>query len=323
MLGRYFYFESNGSTKNVDNHITEIQIIDKDGVNRALGRGVFDYSGTSYADHLLVTDGITTTDPYYILYNGRQYLIIDIGAVYDIAYIKIWRYYGDSRAYHDVFIKVSKDNISYKTVFSSEKDGEYVETSAGKTIDITNVKYDERYLIRSNSILYTITNNNSLSELAETELNANVFITYGVDTILDSSVLLSLDDPEVLCWKQEGDLPSIQFIQTAIPKSQTIISNEIDLTHSSITGIESARVNCEGNIVFAVSFDDKQTWKVWNGTEWSIVLDEFSGMTKELFESITYDQWMPLHTGASSFYIRASLLDNTSKLTEIYIDFAN
>lgn len=140
MLGRYFYFESNGSNSNAFNFYVEIQIVDKDGVNRALGRGLARYSNihTGSKDPSVVTDGDTNTNNYFATVEGKGHIVIDLGDVYDISYIKIWRYYGDGRTFKDVFIKVSKDDVNYTTVFSSEVDGLYAESSSGKQIDILN-----------------------------------------------------------------------------------------------------------------------------------------------------------------------------------------
>lgn len=182
---------------------------------------------------------------------------------------------------------------------------------------------DLYYLIRNETGIYTITDG-MLSLLSDAEVTTHLFQTYGVKSINDTSILLELTNPELMCWTPTEDyLPSINATLIATPKPQTIITDTINLTHYSITGIESATVTCEGNIVFAVSFDNKATWKSWNGTEWSTVSEDTSGMTKELFESITYNQWLLLFEVASSFYIRASLLDTTAKLTQVYIDFAN
>lgn len=138
MLGRYFYFESNGSSSNPGNHLVEVQIVDTEGINRALGRGVLRYSGGSGSNASKVTDGDTSYNNFFDFGEGKQHVVIDLGAVYDISYIKVWRYYSGGRAYKGVFIKVSKDDVNYTTVFSSEVDGTYAETAEGKQINILN-----------------------------------------------------------------------------------------------------------------------------------------------------------------------------------------
>lgn len=119
----------------------------------------------------------------------------------------------------------------------------------------------------------------------------------------------------------DGKFMLNQEIETVT--SQTIITNAISLTHESITGIENMTATCEGDLIVAVSFDGKKTWKAWNGSEWSTLSDEYSGMNKATLEAITFEQWNILYQGATAFYIRVALTDVTQSVTEIYVDFAN
>lgn len=183
--------------------------------------------------------------------------------------------------------------------------------------------FDTKYLIRCNSTLYTIVDD-SLVPLEESYPQAEIFRTYGFDEVLEWNIISQLVNPEILYWFDSNNyVPTLTANMVATSFPQNVISNPIDLSDPTITGIELMTVNCEGNPLIAVSFNDKQTWHAWNGTEWSLVSEEFSGMTKELAESLTYDEWMLLYTGASSFYIRVSFTDLETKLTEIYVDFAN
>jgi hypothetical protein len=60
--------------------------------------------------------------------------------------------------------------------------------------------YNRRYLITdANGDLYTV-EDNALLRLAETELTAEVFETYGVQDIPDGALLLTLTDPTILYW---------------------------------------------------------------------------------------------------------------------------
>ena len=158
MLGRYFYFESNGSNKNDSSHLIEIQIFDSTGVNRAYGRGVYRYSSVQSGYETrgsLVTDG--DFNMYYDLGDGAQHVVIDIGGIYEIAYIKVWRYYNDGRIYKDVFVKVSTDDIVYETVFSSEENGTYSESSSGYTIELppsSETEYIDLEYIEANGSQY-------------------------------------------------------------------------------------------------------------------------------------------------------------------------
>ena len=184
------------------------------------------------------------------------------------------------------------------------------------------IPFQSKYLISDGSNYYNVSSG-ALNKLEITELTADSFTSYGNDEIPDGSLLLNLSNPSVMCWTDAEELPVINANVTATPKSQNVISNAIDLTHKSITGIESATVNCDGELIIAVSFDNKQTWKAWNGSEWSTLSEDFTGMNKETLESITFEQWNLLFTGASNFYIRVSLIDTTQSVTEIIVDFAN
>lgn len=179
-----------------------------------------------------------------------------------------------------------------------------------------------KYLVRNNNdTIYTVTDG-SLVEVSG-EINSNLFIDNGVDDIPDGALLMTLSNPEVLCWTNDEILPTLVATVQGTPQPQIIISDKIHLTDKSITGIESALATCEGDLVVAVSFDDKQTWKAWNGEQWATLSDDNTGMSKETLEGITFEQWNELYTGATGFYVRVSLLDATQSVEKIVFDFAN
>lgn len=178
-----------------------------------------------------------------------------------------------------------------------------------------------KYLIRNNDIVYTV-QNDSLVEVVG-DLNAQLFIDNGVDAIPDGTLLMTLSNPEVLCWTNAETLPTLTATVKGIPEPQVVVTKEIDLMHSSIKGINGVTVDCKGNVLFAVSFDKKATWMMHNGTEWVAVSDELSGMTKAVFEAITTEQWQPKYEASSEMYIRCAILDETQSITTLNIDFIN
>ena len=181
---------------------------------------------------------------------------------------------------------------------------------------------DVKYLISDSDKYYTVADS-ALSEISIAELNAQAFQDYGFDDLPDGALLITLSNPEVLCWTDADTVPKLTATVTATPQPQVIITDKIYLTDKSITGIESALVTCEGDLIVAVSFDDKQTWKAWNGEQWVTLSDDNAGMSKETLEAITFEQWNELYTGATGFYIRVSLLDTTQSVEKIVFDFAN
>ena len=178
-----------------------------------------------------------------------------------------------------------------------------------------------KYLIRNNDIVYTI-QNDSLVEVVG-DLNAQLFIDNGVDEIPSGTLLMTLSNPEVLCWTDSDKVPTLTATVKGIPEPQVIVTKEIDLMHSSIKGINGVTVDCKGDVLFAVSFDKKATWMMHNGTEWVAVSDELSGMTKAVFEAITTEQWQPKYEASSDIYIRCILFDETQSITTVNIDFIN
>ena len=178
-----------------------------------------------------------------------------------------------------------------------------------------------KYLIRNNDIIYTV-QNDSLVEVVG-DLNAQLFIGNGVDEIPSGTLLMTLSNPEVLCWTDAEKLPTLTATVNGIPEPQVVVTKEIDLMHSSIKGINGVTVDCKGDVLFAVSFDKKATWMMHNGTEWVAVSDKLAGMTKTEFEAITTDQWQPKYEASSDMYIRCILFDETQSITTVNIDFIN
>lgn len=181
-----------------------------------------------------------------------------------------------------------------------------------------------KYLIADDSKLYTIVDG-ALSELATTDIVAQTFLDYGVDKIPSSALLIGMTNPKVMLWQEDASkkLPTLTATVTATPTHQIIMSQAIDLMHSSIKGINSITVNCKGDVLFAVSFDNKATWMKHNGTDWVAVSDELTGMTKLEFEAITTEQWQAKYELSSDMYIRCTLTDATQFVTSVNISFIN
>ena len=186
------------------------------------------------------------------------------------------------------------------------------------TPTITNTT---KYLVRDSGKIYTVVDG-ALSEITGT-LNADLFINSGADAIPDGTLLMTLSNPEVLCWTDAETLPTLTATVKGIPEPQIVVTKEIDLMHSSIKGINGVTVDCKGDVLFAVSFDKKATWMMHNGTEFVEVSDKLAGMTKTEFEAITAEQWQPKYEASSEMYIRCAILDETQSITTLNIDFIN
>lgn len=156
------------------------------------------------------------------------------------------------------------------------------------------------------------------------ELNADLFINNGIDTIPKGDLIKNLTRPEVLCWTDKTEVQTLKAIVKGVPKlPQCIISEKIDLMGSGIKGINGVAVECKGDVIFSLSFDNKETWKFFDGTAWQVAETEANGMNKEQFEAITESQYQIEYEQASCLYIRATLQSETQSLTSVKIDFIN
>ena len=81
----------------------------------------------------LLTNGITTSSPYYDTGSGLQSVTVDLGSLKSVGAVKVWHYYADGRAYNGTKTEVSTDNSNWFTAFDSAATGTYPETSAGRT----------------------------------------------------------------------------------------------------------------------------------------------------------------------------------------------
>jgi hypothetical protein len=86
------------------------------------------------SDITLVTDGITTSTNYFDAGSGNAYIQIDLGEIYMIDHITIWRYYADNRVYSGNITQISTDGTNWTNVWDYHINGTYIETSSGNTI---------------------------------------------------------------------------------------------------------------------------------------------------------------------------------------------
>lgn len=149
---RYIRDWLNGSTSNTSNHWVEIQAIDLNGVNVALGKSATT-NGTGTSTLNLLTDGSTATSPYNGHNTGLNWVAIDLDGYFELKEIKVWHYYGDGRTYHNTKTEVSDDGVHWYTIFDSAIEGEYKETSTGKTHSLMNLGTTVKPLVNINTTL--------------------------------------------------------------------------------------------------------------------------------------------------------------------------
>lgn len=146
---RYIDVGASGSNVDADQHICEIEVYDTSGINRARGITATLYKGDSLVNPKNATDGNNST---YLTATGINTIIrFDLGAVYEISHIKLYRYYADGRKYKKTFVygragdRLEDDlhdgELCYK-FHDYKRDGIYTETSSGKVWYVDNAPID-------------------------------------------------------------------------------------------------------------------------------------------------------------------------------------
>lgn len=205
---------------------------------------------------------------------------------------------------------------SFSTMVYTEANGAVLEC-------VQLFSYDKKYLIRSNSTLYTIVDG-ALTALAETEITASLFQTYGVDEIPDGALLVGLTDPEVLYWQDSTDeLPTLSLtVKGAPPLPQMFTSEPMSLVHESIAGISHAAVDASEDVRFAISFDGGTTWKAFDGSAWFDTSDTVPGMLPSTMNAITAEQWAEVVV-LESYMVRFWLSNVTAYVKSVVMHYIN
>ena len=262
---------------------------------------------------------LVSTDPDAVTYNaGPSFTYIGTIEYLGLTwYISNTQYFmGGNQSVSGFAKKISNDNLTY--------------TQAAQLLfELANVQiatsYEKKYLIfDTETEKYYNIFNEELNELDITELTSNSFITYGNDDIPSGTLLMTLQKPKILYWQNsDEDLPTLTANVTATPNPQSVITEKIDLTDSSITGIEKITAEYEGDPHIACSFDSGTTWKSYSNNQWVVLSEGDTGMTMTTFLAITADEWNTVTSGLDGFMIRFSLSDVNDVLTNIKIDFTN
>lgn len=228
------------------------------------------------------------------------------------------------------------NNIVASTTYSYAKlttDSPYVtfysqdENNRTFTVDqnIINLMppFDRKYLIRSEGIIYTIVDG-VLNTLSETIVSSDLFRNSGVDEIPDGSLLIGLTDPEVLYWMDSTDyeVDKFQAIETATPPAQVLESIDYDMTDPTIKGINSVSIVADSGVLFGISFDSGSSWMMWSGSEWVTITDSNEGMTAEIMNTITLEQWNSIAT-TGNFRFRIVIPDANNKFTSLVVNYIN
>lgn len=190
-----------------------------------------------------------------------------------------------------------------------------------KFTDVSVIPINKKYLIESEGSFYTVQNDSLVELTGVTTLTAQDFLDSGCDDI-PSSLLLSLDDPEVFYWTDVDSIRSLTATETATPFPQTLESADYDMTHPSIVGIEKVTAVASSDVTFAVSFNSGSTWKIYTGSDWGTLSEGDTGMSATTMNAISSEAWnTQAVTGTIKFRVTLPSLQST--LISLVVDYLN
>jgi hypothetical protein len=127
---------SGGSNVNGSAHWVEIQALNASATNVAVGKTVTANKTPSAGSLSYVTDGdASSTAPVVDMGAGLVQVTVDLGAVTDIATIKVFHYFGDGRYYAGMVTEVSVDGSTWVQIYSFSQNGGYPETASGHSLN--------------------------------------------------------------------------------------------------------------------------------------------------------------------------------------------
>lgn len=229
---------------------------------------------------------------------------------------------------HMISIPASNNNGTYSlvagstysyTVSTNSPDVTFIKTESGFNIQNNLINFPQlRYLVRDNSNYYTIIDN-SLSSVTVTKLTSDVFLNSGTTDMPPLFLLTNLTNPEILFWSENDSvrLTDGLIIQGTPTLPQIIYYDTQDM--SNHIGIESVVCLASADALFAISIDEGQTWKYYNGGIWNDVTTDLDGMDANTVHSITSDKWAELVTSSTPYKFRCALPSLTSNVKKIYV----
>lgn len=146
---RYIRNTINSSSSNTGNHWVQISAWDFDRTNqtltdsssnRAFGNNVSGSTAASGSYSTITNGDLNTSDYASSSTAGEQNVVVDLGAVYNIEFIQIWHYYGDTRIYFENCTEVSEDKLTWITI--QNPTGNMVETASGSSYILHDIDFD-------------------------------------------------------------------------------------------------------------------------------------------------------------------------------------
>jgi len=205
--------------------------------------------------------------------------------------------------------------------YARKLDGSYatVAQAAQALLETANVTVSGKcvYLLKGNGVFY----DNDLNVLDINEVTDEIMQQYGSPQI--TADLTAFNSVTIFKYDENEQRTPLHVAVKALPPVQTVRTDAIDISDSSITGIESVTVAYSGTPAFAFSFDGGETWKMHNGTAWVLLSEGSTGMQAETLMAVTSEQWQEQIRDVDEFLVRFTLQAEEDAVESILIDFTN
>jgi hypothetical protein len=180
---RYIRNTIDGNSSNSENHWVQIAAWDYSRTNESLidsnSNRAFSKQANgstlenpSYPYSRITNGNIDTSDYSSSNSNGSQYIVIDMGDVYNIEFIQVWHYYADMRIYYQNCLEVSSDGTNWTTI--QNPTGNMIENADGNSYILFYDDFDKQkiFLKERDTIsdgLYNVESSRGLSHIAVNE----------------------------------------------------------------------------------------------------------------------------------------------------------
>lgn len=206
--------------------------------------------------------------------------------------------------------------------YAKKLDGSYASVALAaqallETANVTMPQDECLYLFQGDGIFY----DNDMNVLEIGEVTDEIMQQYGSPQI--TADLTAFNTVTIFKYDRNEQKSPLDVKVKALPPPQTVQTNAIDISDSSITGIESVTVAYSGTPSFAFSFDGGETWRMHNGTAWVLLSEGVTGMQAETLMAVTSEQWQEQITDVDEFLVRFTLQAEEDAVESILIDFTN
>lgn len=136
-----------------------------------------------------------------------------------------------------------------------------------------------KYLLKNNDDIYRIADGQPVP-VEYTDIDAELFGTYGMDEVPGTEQILALEAPVLLCW-DESDF-TVRANVTAAPLVPQIQTSKYIAFDNTIAGIKKVTITGSDDILCRFSFemmeDEENIWMVWNpeSQTWKVAEDEWN-----------------------------------------------